>query len=470
MDPMMFKAARDGNVVDLFNLLEADPLILERLVTASADTPLHVAAMLGHLDFVKEVIKHKSNVVEYVKELNQQGFSPMHLAAAHGHVDVVRRLIEISSELCCLKGRDGMTPLHCASVKGRAETMNLLLSASPLCVLEVTERGETALHIAVKNNQLDALRVLVEWLWRSKTLVVINSKDGDGNTVLHLAAARKNHQAIELLLSCNDGVPEVLEVNAINKKGLTAMDLLMLCPCESGIVPAEAERLFRGIGAARDRVSDHITSTPRPYHNHNQVSYQKNPLAGHTNIVARSISSRQDTMLGDEYWVTWRNYFKFQFDRDTPSNVREAFLVVAVLIVAVTYQTGQSISTWGQHEASDKFEMIWASRNRILVSFYALSNTIGFFVSLDMILVLTSKFPMCWGLVVAVHAIAVNYTISIVGITPSGGMKIASAVLCITLLLAIRLTSRCIRTRSRWRLHRSSAERLARYECGRLIV
>ncbi|KAL6349493.1 hypothetical protein AAG906_034150 [Vitis piasezkii] len=434
MDPMMFKAARDGNVVHLFNLLEADPLILERLVTASADTPLHVAAMLGHLDFVKEVIKHKSNVVEYVKELNQQGYSPMHLAAAQGHVDVVRRLIEISSELCYLKGRDGMTPLHCASVRGRAETMSLLLSASPLCVLEVTGRGKTAMHIAAENNQLDALRVLVEWLWRSKTLLVINSRDGDGNTVLHLAAARKNHQAIELLLSCNDGAPEVLEVNAINKKGLTALDLLMLCPCESGIVPAEAERLFRGIGAARDRVSDHITSTPRPYHNHSQVSYQQNPLAGHTNILARSISSRQDTMLGDKYW------------------------------------TGQSISTWGQHEASDKFEMIWASRNRILVSFYALSNTIGFFVSLDMIWVLTSKFPMCWGLVVTVHAIAVNYTISIVGITPSGGMKISSAVLCITLLLAIRLTSRCIRTRSRRRIHRSSAERLARHECGRLIV
>ncbi|WJZ82551.1 hypothetical protein VitviT2T_002302 [Vitis vinifera] len=451
MDPMMFKAARDGNVADLFNLLEADPLILERLVTASADTPLHVAAMLGHLDFVKEVIKHKSNVVKYVKELNQQGYSPMHLAAAHGHVDVVRRLIEISSELCCLKGRDGMTPLHCASVKGRAETMNLLLSASPLCVLEVTERGETALHIAAKNNQLDALRVLVEWLWRSKTLVVINSKDGDGNTVLHLAAARKNHQAIELLLSCNDGVPEVLEVNAINKKGLTALDLLMLCPCESGIVHAEAEKLFRGVGAARDGVWDGVS--PRLHRNHNQVSYQKNSLAGHTNIVAPSISSGQDTMLADEYWVTWRNYFKFQFDRDTPSNVREAFLVVTVLIVAVTYQAGQSIPTWGQHEASDKFEMIWASRNRILVCFYALSNTVGFFVSLDMILVLTSEFPMCWGVVVAIHAMAINYIISVVGSAPPGGPRIASAVLCITILSAIRLTSRCIRTRSRRRIH-----------------
>ena len=170
----MLKAARDGNVEDLLNLLEADPLILERQVTASADTPLHVAAVLGHLDFIKEVIKHKSNVVEYVKELNQQGYSPIHLAAANGHVDVVRTLIEISSELSCVKGRDGVTPLHCASVKGRAETMNLLLSASPLSVVEVTERGETALHIAARNNRLDALRVLLEWLRRSKAMVVVN--------------------------------------------------------------------------------------------------------------------------------------------------------------------------------------------------------------------------------------------------------------------------------------------------------
>ena len=440
MNPMMFKAARDGNVEDLLSLLEGDPLILERQVNASADTPLHVAAMLGHLDFVKELIKNKTNVVDYAKELNQQGYIPIHLAAANGHVDVVRMLIEISSELSCVKGRDGMTPLHCASVKGRAETMNLLLSASPLCVVEGTERGETALHIDVRNNRFDALKILLEWLRRNKALVVINHKDGDGNTILHLAAVRKNHQAIELLLSCNDEAPGVLEVNAVNKRGLTALDLFMLCTCESGIVIySEAERLFRGIGGF-------------------------SPLSGHsTNTVKTpSISaSRQDTMLGDhENWITWRNYFKFQFDKDTPSSVREAFLVVAVLIAAASYQTGQSIPTWDKLEASDKFD-----RNQlkgILVVFYVLSNTIGFLVSLDMILVLTSKFPMYWWLVVAVHAMAINYTISIVGNAPSGYPKIASAVICISLLLVIRLTSRCIRTRSTRRIHRSSAEQLAR--------
>ncbi|CBI40930.3 unnamed protein product, partial [Vitis vinifera] len=318
MDPMMFKAARDGNVADLFNLLEADPLILERLVTASADTPLHVAAMLGHLDFVKEVIKHKSNVVEYVKELNQQGFSPMHLAAAHGH--------------------------------------------------------------------LDALRVLVEWLWRSKTLVVINSKDGDGNTVLHLAAARKNHQAIELLLSCNDGVPEVLEVNAINKKGLTAMDLLMLCPCESGIVPAEAERLFRGIGAARDRVSDHITSTPRPYHNHNQVSYQKNPLAGHTNI----------------------GHTKQRAGGIPSSDFRNAMLVVAILIATATYQAVLS-PPGGLQLLDPKSGHGVVAEDRFLRLFFVFLNSAVFHISLYMIVKLIGKSHMQLELFAAIVAMFFTY-------------------------------------------------------------
>ena len=198
MDPLLFKAAKDGSIEALLKLLESDPLILERVATTTADTPLHVAAMLGHLDFAKEVLKHKTNVVEYVKELNQHGYSPIHLAAANGHVNVVERLLGISHELCYLRGKGGLTPLHYASIKGRADTISLLLSSSPLCVVEETERGETALHIAVRNNQLEALRVLVEGLKRSNNLVIINWKDREGNTILHLAAARKNHQVTNL--------------------------------------------------------------------------------------------------------------------------------------------------------------------------------------------------------------------------------------------------------------------------------
>ncbi|XP_031261893.1 ankyrin repeat-containing protein BDA1-like [Pistacia vera] len=117
MDSSMFVAAKEGNTQLLLQLLHDDPLILERVTTSSSDTPLHVAAMFGHSDFVKEIIKHKSNAGEYVKELNQNGFGATHMAAANGHNETVLELLKVNNELGNLKGKDGMTPLHCACTK-----------------------------------------------------------------------------------------------------------------------------------------------------------------------------------------------------------------------------------------------------------------------------------------------------------------------------------------------------------------
>ncbi|KAL6349427.1 hypothetical protein AAG906_034084 [Vitis piasezkii] len=362
----------------LLKLLESDPLILERVATTTADTPLHVAAMLGHLDFAKEVLKHKTNVVEYVKELNQHGYSPIHLAAANGHVNVVEMLLGISHELCYLRGKGGLTPLHYASIKGRADTISLLLSSSPLCVVEETERGETALHIAVRNNQLEALRVLVEGLKRSNNLVIINWKDREGNTILHLAAARKNHQAVELLVNCKDGIPGVLEVNATNKSGLTALDLFILCPCESGS-GAKTMRLLGRLGAARAQDS--------------------NPMA---QVAREGIKDLE-------------SYFEFRLDRDNPSDVRNALLVVSVLMATATYQAGLEPP--------------------------------GFFVSLNMIDVLTYNFPLKFELLVTVFAMVVSYDTAMITLAPQGPIThtfialsiIMASAICILRLVKARI-------------------------------
>ena len=61
MDPLLFKAARDGNIEVFLEFLKNDPLILEDVAATTADTPLHIAAMLGHLDFENEVLKHKTS-------------------------------------------------------------------------------------------------------------------------------------------------------------------------------------------------------------------------------------------------------------------------------------------------------------------------------------------------------------------------------------------------------------------------
>ncbi|RVW50792.1 hypothetical protein CK203_076879 [Vitis vinifera] len=198
MDPLLFKDARDGSIEALLKLLESDPLILERVATTTADTPLHVAVVLGH--FCKGTPQAQSHCGEICEELNQHGYSPIHLAAASGHVNVVEMLLGISRELCYLRDRGGLK--------------------------------------------------------RSNNLVITNWKDKEGNTLLDLAAARRNHQVIELLLNCNDGSAGVLEVNATNKIGLTALDIFLLCPCESGGC-SETERLLRRTaGAAREWTSN----------------------------------------------------------------------------------------------------------------------------------------------------------------------------------------------------------------------
>lgn len=53
MERRLFEAAMDGSVISL--LLE-DALVLDRFIAGCyAETPLHVASMLGHVEFVEQV-------------------------------------------------------------------------------------------------------------------------------------------------------------------------------------------------------------------------------------------------------------------------------------------------------------------------------------------------------------------------------------------------------------------------------
>ena len=51
------------------------------------------------------------------------------------------------------------------------------------------QRGETILHLCVRHNQLEALKFLVETMDEHNE--VVNAKDDNGFTILHLAVADK---------------------------------------------------------------------------------------------------------------------------------------------------------------------------------------------------------------------------------------------------------------------------------------
>lgn len=77
-----------------------------------------------------------------------------------------------------------------------------LLSASVDSMENTTARGETALHLAVNNHQFQAFKALVEYLKEFKKEDLLNGKDGQGNTILHLAASRKQYEVRITPFSC----------------------------------------------------------------------------------------------------------------------------------------------------------------------------------------------------------------------------------------------------------------------------
>ena len=91
--------------------------------------------------------------------------------------------------MCFVLDSDGRSPIHNAAIKGRAKVLTELVRVKPEVTRVLTGRGETGLHLCVKYNHLEALKVLVESVDRADG--TMSWKDEDGNTVLHLAVAKK---------------------------------------------------------------------------------------------------------------------------------------------------------------------------------------------------------------------------------------------------------------------------------------
>ncbi|KAF8029140.1 hypothetical protein BT93_E1729 [Corymbia citriodora subsp. variegata] len=162
----------------------------------------------------------------------------MHLALQHKHYHIARALVTLDLELIRIRGRCGITPLHYVAGKDGDDELELLtefLSACRLSIEDLTSRCETAVHIAVKNHNLKAFKVLFGWLKRVRLTQLLNWKDQDGNTALHIAASEGQLEIIKLLIGYTP-------VNAKNLEGKTALEIFQMNPSGD---PNVVERLRR---------------------------------------------------------------------------------------------------------------------------------------------------------------------------------------------------------------------------------
>lgn len=202
----MKTAAEIGNIDKLYDLIRENSKVLDDIDEVPfIESPLHVAASGGKISFAMEILRLKPS---FSRKLNEDGYSPMHLALFNGQNKMVVGFVEHESDLVRVQGKEGKTLLHHVAEQGDVDLLCKFLSACPLSILDVTVHGETALHVAVKNEKVEALDVLLGGLLTAchkgssiQEKLVLNRKDDEGKTALHIAIATNQIQVYISLAS-----------------------------------------------------------------------------------------------------------------------------------------------------------------------------------------------------------------------------------------------------------------------------
>ncbi|XP_047971935.1 ankyrin repeat-containing protein BDA1-like isoform X2 [Salvia hispanica] len=211
-----------GSVQLLSQILKENPQILQSSeISTAPENPLHAAALLGHLEFAKKLLSANP---ELSKSVSSSGSSALHLAAAKGDAEMVRELVAADSSMCGARDGEGRNPVHLAAIKGRTAVLEELLKADPAAAAAISGGGESCLHLCVKYNRVEAMKAILQFLEGGDDRLV-NWKDQNGNTVLHLAVEKKQLEIVEYLIDNTR-----IENGARNAAGLTALDLLLQNP------------------------------------------------------------------------------------------------------------------------------------------------------------------------------------------------------------------------------------------------
>ncbi|CAH1441066.1 unnamed protein product [Lactuca virosa] len=431
MNRRLIQAACSGDVDYLVKEIDNNPFTLHAVALEGGETLLHIACFAGHVNFAAAVIKVRQ---EFCRELNQDGFSPLHIAAACGHVEIVKELLKVDFGLCLIKGKNRKIPLHLAVIKGKIEVVTELLFPSCDSVDCVTAQNETSLHLAVKNNQFESFQVLIRYLKQFKKEYLLNCKDCKSNTILHLAVSRKQYEVVNFLLNEQVISTETIELNSLNNDGLTPLDMLRRFQSEDA--DDDIEECLVQAGALKSENLQNPQEEERP---NLRNTTRENPPS----------PARQ--LLDD--------FFKYNHVRDSPTEVRNALLMIVVLITSATYQPALSPpgGTWQDNSTPSirnntissatatkphtAGEDIMGSNKPIAYTIFMFANSLGFYTSIHMMYILTAAFPLRLEFNFLIIALVTSYSTCMGTMLQKGFLTYAFIGISVALLIIIQFTT-----------------------------
>ncbi|KAG6424788.1 hypothetical protein SASPL_115208 [Salvia splendens] len=208
---------------------------------------IHAAARGGNLQLLKELLRDCSDDALAYRDVG--GATVLHAAAARGQVQVVTDLAS-SPGLIDAMDNQGNTALHVAAQRGHLAVVEALILASPSSISATNNTGETFLHAVVSGFQSPGFHRLDRQLELMKHLLsgnlfpvedIINAKNSQGRTPLHLAILANTHSnLVELLMTVKS-----IDLNIRDQDGATPLDILRQRP-----LSASSELLTRHLISA----------------------------------------------------------------------------------------------------------------------------------------------------------------------------------------------------------------------------
>ena len=151
------------------------------------------------------------------KTFDNEGMHPLSYAALAGYHESVHTILKRFPECSYLVNKNGFYPIHLAAIKGYVRIIEEFLSQCPDTRELRNRKNQNILHLAAENGKVEA----VKYIMRNPELqILINERDWQGNTPLHLASDVGQAKVVSVLTWDSR-----VKLEMRNDQGLMALDV-----------------------------------------------------------------------------------------------------------------------------------------------------------------------------------------------------------------------------------------------------
>ncbi|XP_058217969.1 protein ACCELERATED CELL DEATH 6-like isoform X1 [Rhododendron vialii] len=319
--------AAEAGFVGLVKLLMENPAGICRVEGRIRNkSPVHAAILGKHIDVLKMLWEKDQS--SFNLRCDEEGRNALHFSASLGFLEGVKFLLSNFCAAAYQRDIYGLFPIHTASSEGHVDIIQGMLQHCPDSRELLTLQGQNIFHVTAKSGNDKAVSSMLKMPELEKLL---NEKDNEGNTPLHVATIC-GHPRIVRALTWDERV----DLELVNNNGLTALDI--------------AEEFMETRASFRKRLTWMALRVAGA------------PQSPHTNISRQTSSAGQNPEL--------ENY------KDKANVV----LLVATLVATVTFTAGFTVP--GGYNNSDPDQGIATMLAKVKFQEFMICDTIAMYSSI----------------------------------------------------------------------------------------